>query len=66
MVLERADSSIRYQPVTFTDPDETVLLPSSIRSTTVFRNAPTPRMRVTQTFSNYRRFITGGRVVRPD
>ena len=66
MVLERADSSIRYQPVTFRDPDESVILPATIRSTTVFRNSPSPRVRVTQTFSNYRRFITGGRVVRPE
>ena len=29
-VIERADSSIRYRPVAFRDPDETVLLPESI------------------------------------
>lgn len=66
MVIERADSSIRYQPVTFSDPNETVLLPSSVQTMTVIRNSPAPRVRVTQTFSNYRRFMTGGRVVRPD
>ena len=64
MVMERADTSIRYRAVRFTDPDETMILPASVRSTTVFRNAPSPRTRMIQTFSNYRRFMTGGRVVR--
>jgi hypothetical protein len=65
MVIERADSTIRYQPVTFHDPDETVMLPSSIQTLTVIRNSGAPRMRMTQTFSNYKRFITGGRIVKP-
>jgi hypothetical protein len=66
MAMERADTSIRYHPVTFTDPDETLILPTSVRTTTVFRNAPSPRMRMTQRFLNYRRFITGGKLVGPD
>jgi hypothetical protein len=65
MVIERADSTIRYQPVRFHDPDETLLLPSSIQTLTVIRNSGAPRMRMTQTFSNYQRFITGGRIVKP-
>lgn len=64
MVMERADTSIRYQAVRFSDPEETIVLPASVRSTTVFRNAPSPRTRMIQTFSNYRRFMTGGRVIR--
>lgn len=64
MVIERSDSSIRYQPVTFKDPDETVMLPSSIQTLTIIRNAGAPRMRMTQSFSHYRRFITGGRIVK--
>jgi len=63
MTLERADSSTRYKKVAFTDPEETLLLPASIESLTIFRNAGTPRMRKSQVFSNYRRFVTGGRVV---
>lgn len=63
MVMERADTSIRYQTVRFSDPDETMTLPASVRSTTVFRNAPSPRMRMTQRFTNYRRYITAGRVL---
>ncbi len=63
MTLERADSSIRYKKVAFSDPDESLLLPASIDSLTIFRNAGTPRLRKTQVFSNYRRFVTGGRIV---
>jgi hypothetical protein len=61
-VVERADSSIRYKAVAFHDPEETVLLPESIDSVTVFRGAQS--YRVSQTFSDYRRFLTGGRVVK--
>jgi hypothetical protein len=61
-VIERADSSIRYRPVAFTDPDETVLLPESIDVVTVFRGAQS--YRISQTFSGYKRFITGGRIVK--
>jgi hypothetical protein len=63
MAIERADSSIRYRPVDFTDPDETLLLPSSIERLTVWRNAAVNRVRMTQVFSDYRRFVTEGRVL---
>jgi len=64
MTIERADSSIRYRPVVFHDPDETIMLPASIESMTVIRNAGVPRLRTTQTFSNYRRFVTAGRILK--
>ncbi|HWF84109.1 MAG TPA: hypothetical protein VG222_04665 [Vicinamibacterales bacterium] len=64
MVIERADSSIKYQPVAFHDPEETVMLPASIQTLTVVRNSGSPRTRMTQTFSNYKRFLTGGRIVK--
>jgi hypothetical protein len=63
VVFERLDSSVVFGPVVFTDPDETLTLPISIDSLTVARNAGTPRVRKTQRFTNYRRFITGGRIV---
>jgi hypothetical protein len=63
-VLERADTSIRYRPVAFHDPEETVLLPESIASLTVFRGPGVAGHRTTQTFSDYKRFITGGRIVK--
>ena len=61
-VVERADSSVRYRPVAFHDPEETVMLPDTIESLTVFRNAQS--YRISQAFSGYKRFITGGRVVK--
>jgi hypothetical protein len=60
--VERADSSIRYRAVQFHDPEETVLLPESIESLTVFRGAQS--YRISQTFSGYKRFMTAGRVVK--
>lgn len=61
--FERADSSIRYQHVTFEDPNETIMLPVRIESTTVVRNSGVPRLRTTQTYDNYRRFVTDSRIV---
>ena len=63
MTIERADSSIEYRAVTFSDPDETWLVPASIVSLTIVRNAGVPRLRTRQVFSNYRRFTTAGRIV---
>ncbi len=65
MLVENATSSTRYRAVRFTDPDETLVLPASIESLQVIRNAGVPRLRVIQTFTEYRRFLTGGRVVKP-
>jgi len=63
LILERADSSIRYRTVTFTDPNEVVLLPESIEMMTIIRGSGAPRLRTTQTFTGYQRFVTGGRLV---
>lgn len=64
MIVERADSSTRYRAVTFHDPEETLMLPESIDTIQVIRNAGVPRLRITQTFSGYRRFLTAGRLVK--
>lgn len=63
LVLDRADSTIRYKAVAFTDPDELVLLPESIESMTVIRGSGAPRLRTTQAFTGYQRFVTGARVI---
>jgi len=65
LVLDRADSSIRYKLVTFTEPNEVVLLPESIEMMSVIRGSGSPRLRTTQRFSGYQRFVTGGSVVTP-
>lgn len=61
--IERFDSSTVYRPVTFADPPETLLLPRSVETVQVIRNSGQPRLRKVQVFSDYRRFITGGRIV---
>ncbi len=63
IVVERLDASIRYRAVTFTDPEEVVMLPVSREFLQVMRNAPGSRVRITHSYRNYRRFITGGRIV---
>jgi hypothetical protein len=64
MTIERNDTSIRYRQVTFTDPDDRLLLPSSVETLTIIRNGGgTPRLRTSRTFSDYRRFVTNSRIV---
>jgi hypothetical protein len=65
VVIEREDLTIRYKTVAFREPDEVMLLPESIESLIVVRGGLESTRR-TQTFSDYRRFITAGRVVKED
>jgi hypothetical protein len=65
LTLDRADSSIRFKPVPFTNPEETVLLPESIEMMSVIRGSGAPRLRIRQDFTGYQRFVTGARVVVP-
>jgi len=62
VTVERYDSQIRYKPVAFTDPDETILLPESITTIAIMHGAGSHRTQ--QDFSNYRRFLTRGRLVK--
>jgi hypothetical protein len=62
-VAERADTTIDYKRFAFVDPAETLLLPSRVASVTFIENVAAPRMRVTRTFTDYRRFLTSGRVI---
>ena len=39
------------------------MLPESIDTLQVIRNSGVPRLRIVQRFSNYKRFITAGRIV---
>ena len=64
LTVERSDHSITYKLVAFTDPDESILLPATFDTVQVLRNsAGSPRMRITSNFRNFRRFMTGGRIV---
>ena len=62
VVIVRDDVTIRYKTVAFSDPDEVLLLPESIDSFTVVRGGLQSTRR-NQTFSDYKRFVTGGRVL---
>ena len=53
--------TLRFKPVSFSDPDETMLLPESIESLTVLRTGLQSTRR-TQVFSNYRRFLVSSRL----
>jgi len=62
LVVDRFDWTIEYKPVAFTNPEETILLPDSIYQLVLIRGAQSHYKR--QVFSNYRRFLTGGRLVK--
>jgi hypothetical protein len=63
VVIERLDTTVVFRLVSFSDPDEQLMLPSSAETMRVIRNLGEPRMRKTQRFSNYRRFTADGRIV---
>lgn len=63
MIIERADTSIRYRRVHFRDPDDTLLVPAQIDSTTVIRSGTIRRTHISQRFSGYRRFIGDVRIL---
>jgi hypothetical protein len=62
VVIIREDTTIRYRTVSFTDPDETLLLPESIESLSVLSGGLQSTRR-SQSYSGYRRFVTDSRVV---
>lgn len=61
VTIDRDDLTMRYKEVSFSDPDETMLLPESIVSVTVLRSGLQSARR-TQVFSEYQRFLTASRV----
>jgi hypothetical protein len=61
LTIDRDDLTMRYKDVSFSDPDETILLPESIESVTVLRSGLQSTRR-TQVFSEYRRFLTASRI----
>jgi hypothetical protein len=63
--VDRVDTSIAYTRVSFQDPPETLMLPSEVVSLQIIRGSGLPRLRTTQSFANYRRFVTGSRIVQP-
>ena len=62
VLIVREDTTIRYRNVIFSDPDESLLLPESIDILSVLSGGLQSTRR-SQVYSDYRRFVTGGRVV---
>lgn len=62
-MLDRYDTSITFKRVTFTEPDETLLLPATTTTLMVTRGSANFRQRTTTSYSGYKRFVTGGRIV---
>ena len=63
ITVDRIDVTTRYKIVSFKDPDETFLLPESIDTLEIYRGELLSH-RTRQEFTNYRRFVTGGRLVK--
>jgi hypothetical protein len=63
MTIERYDTAIRYRSVRFSDPEESMLLPESIETVVIWRNGLESTRR-RQEYSEYRRFLTAGRIVK--
>lgn len=63
ITIDRDDLTLEYREVAFSDPDEVLLLPESITTTTVLRTGLQSTRRTHQ-FSDYRRFLTRGRIRR--
>ncbi|MBA3269597.1 MAG: hypothetical protein H0T71_03730 [Acidobacteria bacterium] len=61
--MERWDTSIRFKPVSFLNPDETLVLPVSTTSIRITRGSGTPRLRTSTDYKHYQRFLTGARIV---
>lgn len=63
VTIDRDDLILEYKEVVFRDPDEVLLLPESITTTTVLRTGLQSTRR-THEFTDYRRFLTRSRIKR--
>ena len=59
----RSDSTMRYTAVRFSDPDETLMLPTTIENVSVTASNGIRGVRMTQQYRNYRRFLTESRIL---
>lgn len=62
-MLERFDITTRFKRVAFDDPAEQLVLPASSTQLFVTRGSNAARQRTSITYSGYKRFLTGGRLV---
>ena len=61
LTLDRTDVTVRYKTVTFTEPNEIVLLPDELESMVVVRGQP--RQRTSHKYTAYQRFVTSGKLI---
>lgn len=61
VILDRRDETMRYKEIGFSNPDEILLLPESIETTTIWRG-DLQSTRRTSTYRDYQRFLTASRV----
>ena len=61
LTLERQDTTLRFGRVDFSNPDESIVLPVTSSELRIVRGAS--RLRTMTRYTNYRRFLTGGRIV---
>jgi hypothetical protein len=54
--VEKSETTLRFSRIEFQQPDEAVMLPVSIDTLHVLRGVPS--LRIHQSLSNYRRFLT--------
>ena len=59
----REDYNVRFRPVLFKDPEQTLMLPEYFESVTFIEGASHPGRRTTRSFTNYRRFISDVKVI---
>ena len=64
VVIDRNDETMSFKPVTFSDPEEVILLPVSTDSLTIMRGGLQSAKR-SGTFTDYHRFLTASRVKQP-
>ena len=65
VTIMREETTIRYRTVSFSDPDETLLLPESIESVSLVSGG-LQSVRRSQTYSDYKRFVGDSRIVERD
>jgi hypothetical protein len=63
ITLSYSNSSVQYSPVSFAEPDETLLLPATIENVWITIAGGIRGVRMTQQYRNYRRFLTESRIV---
>lgn len=61
--VEKSEMTLRFSRVDFQQPDETLMLPASIETLNVLRGVPS--MRIHQTLTGYRRFLTKSEIRSP-